>query len=270
MDAQFIYRIGESFRWAFAALFFVIGLCLGSFVNVCIWRLPKGLSLLSPGSSCPKCSAKIAWQDNIPLVSFLLLGGKCRACHQKISPQYFWGELFSGLVLTGLFLYIGLAPEFLWTAWLIFSLWIITFVDFEHTVIPDEVTLTGILAGWFFAYAFPEIYGEASRKAALGESVLGMIAGGGLIWITASIGDAVFKRESMGGGDLKLMAMIGCFLGVQGAVFTFFLAPFIALPFGLYQKYFRKIDTFAYGPFLAMSAVFNMFFSNWMLDVILR
>ena len=270
MDAslQYLFNLGESYPIPFAVGLFILGLCLGSFLNVCIYRFPGGISIFAPRSFCPHCKKMIRWYDNIPLLSYLILGAKCRDCHGKISPQYFIVELVSGLVLVGLFLYSGFTPELFWGAYLIFSLVVITFVDFRKMEIPDEVTLTGICAGWFFAFTFPGIFGEMSRRAALGESALGMITGGLLIWLTAFIGDWIFKRESMGGGDLKLMAMIGAFLGVQGAVLTFFIAPFFALPWGLFQKYVRKTDILPYGPFLAMAAIFNVFFGDWLISVI--
>ena len=271
MDAslQYLYNLGESYRVLFAALFFVFGLCVGSFANVCIYRLPLEVSLVSPRSFCPKCKAGIVWFDNIPLISYLILGGKCRACKAGISPRYFLVELTFGILAAGLFLFAGFSPEIFWALCLLFGLIVISIIDFKDMIIPDEITLIGIVVGWMFAFVFPEIFGEQSHKMALGESVLGMIAGGGLIWITAIIGDLVFKRESMGGGDIKLMAMIGAFLGVQGAILTFFVAPFFALPFGLFQKYVRKSDILPYGPFLAMAAIFNVFFADWLLNVIL-
>ncbi|MBI4972052.1 MAG: prepilin peptidase, partial [Candidatus Omnitrophica bacterium] len=241
----------------------------GSFANVCIYRLPLHISLLMPRSFCPKCKTGIRWFDNIPLVSFLILGGKCRACKAGISPQYFIVELAFGIIFSGLFLISGFAPELFWAMALLFGLIVITFIDFREMIIPDEISLVGIFVGWLFAFVFPQVLNEHSHKMALGESVLGMIAGGGLIWGTAIIGDFVFKRESMGGGDIKLMAMIGAFLGVQGAVLTFFVAPFFALPFGLFQKYVRKTDILPYGPFLAMAAIFNVFFADWLSSVIL-
>ena len=271
MDAclEYLYKLAESYRFIFAVIFFISGTCIGSFLNVLIRRLPEKISILSPRSFCPQCKKPIRWYDNVPLLSFLVLGGKCRFCHRPISLQYFGVELASGIIFTGLFLYSGITPELFWALWLISSLLVVSIVDFRKMIIPDEVTVSGILAGWFFALMFPQIFGELSHRMALGESVLGMITGGSLIWLTTFIGDRVFKRESMGGGDLKLMAMIGAFMGVQGAVLTFFVAPFLALPSGLIQKLVRKAGTLPYGPFLAMAAIFNVFFSDWLLGVIL-
>ncbi len=264
-----LFELGEANRPIFAVFFFLIGICIGSFANVCIYRLPEELSVIHPRSHCPSCKKQIRWYDNIPLVSYILLGGKCRACKSKISLGYFAVELISGLIFAFLFVYAGLSVELIWGFYFLTSLLIITLVDFKKMIIPDEITLTGIFVGWFFAFVFPEIFNEVSNKSGLGESVLGMVTGGGLMYLTAFVGDKIFKKESMGGGDIKLMAMIGAFLGVQGALMTYFLAPFFALPFGLYQKLAKKSEVVPYGPFIAMAAVFNVFFADWLLGVIL-
>ncbi len=267
---EFLYELGEDNRILFTVFFFIIGLCIGSFLNVCIYRLPKDISLIFPKTSfCPRCKKPIRWRDNIPLISFFILKGRCRNCHRKISIRYPIVELISGVFLAFLFNYAGLTPELFWSACFVFVLMAVAVIDYIHLIIPDELTLTGIVLGWTFAFLFPEIFGENFRRMALGESVMGMAVGGGLIWLMALLGDLVFKRESVGGGDIKLMAMIGAFLGVQGAILTFFMAPFFALPFGLYQKWKHKNSVLPYGPFLALAAIFNVFFADLILSVIL-
>ncbi|MBI4398862.1 MAG: prepilin peptidase [Candidatus Omnitrophica bacterium] len=271
MDAMldYLFDLGEAHRILFASLFFILGVCVGSFANVCIFRLGEQISLVKPRSFCPACRTPIHAYDNIPLVSYILLKAKCRACGAKIPQRYFWVELVSGLIFSFLFIYAGLTIELIWGFYFITSLLIVTLIDFKKMEIPDEITVSGIFAGWLFAFVFPEIFNEVANKSGLGESVLGMMTGGGLMWVTAWLGDKIFKRESMGGGDIKLMAMAGAFLGVQGAVMTYFLAPFFAMPFGLFQKWVKKSEILPYGPFIAMAAVFSLFFGDWLLGVII-
>lgn len=271
MEEYFNYlnQLSGYYKVYFAVFFFVFGTCIGSFINVCVFRFPQGMSIVKPRSFCPNCKKPICWYENIPLISYLVLKAKCSSCGSKISLRYFLVEFFSGVLLVLLFLHLGLTVKFFWIGYFIFSLLIVTWVDVLTMEIPDEITLTGIPVGVIFAVCFPVLMQTDSHWWALGKSALGALTGAGIIWLTALIGDFVFKRESMGGGDLKLLAMVGAFLGTRDVVLTFFLAPFLALPFGLYLKYVKKTEVIAYGPFLAVAAVFSAFCSDWLINFVL-
>lgn len=239
----------------FLILFFVLGLMVGSFLNVCIYRLPRHLSVAKPKRSfCPSCEKKIAWHDNIPLLSFMLLRGRCRHCGAEIPSRYFVTELLCGLMWMGLWRFFG--PTSFFAVGLVFFsiLLAIIFTDFETGLIPDTLSLTGLALGLIFSTIFPELQKEALWYRGLLYSFYGALGGGGFLYIMALVGDFVFKKESMGGGDIKLLAMIGAFLGIKQVIFVFFLAPVLALPFGLYIKFRKKEETIPYGPFLAVTA----------------
>lgn len=212
---------------------FIFGLLIGSFLNVCIVRLPKEETVVGGRSHCPQCGHDIAWYDNIPLLSILILGGKCRHCGGTISLRYPLVEFLTGVLFWALHASFGLTMQFFFYAYLAGSLVVATFVDWEHQIIPDEVTLAGSLVGLTATYAFPGLQGEMDRRLALGDSALGMLVGIGLIYAMALFGRFIFKKESMGGGDLKLLAMIGTFIGWEKTVLAFFIAPLIGAPVGL-------------------------------------
>lgn len=244
------------------ALVFVIGLAVGSFLNVCIHRMPKGESIVVPGSYCPKCRHAIAWFDNVPLLSFLILGGRCRHCRERISFRYPLVEFISGLLWYGCWqagggiLVFGIRVTFL------SLLFVATMTDFESGLIPNHVTLLGMGAGLAASFLFPGLHHSTEALAALGWSALGLGVGGGLLYITAVAGSWIFQREAMGGGDVKLLAMIGSFLGWEKALLTFFTAPVLALPFALYQRWAKNEDLIPYGPFLALAGVVQFFYGD--------
>lgn len=238
----------------FSGVIFALGLIVGSFLNVCIHRMPRGESIVSPGSHCPACSKAVAWHDNIPLLSYAALGGKCRYCKIRISPRYCLTELICGLMWFGLFWFYGFSAFFLAAVFLFTVLLAVTVTDFETGLIPDELSFSGIVLGLAVSAWAPEIHGKTVWYEGLLASALGLLAGGGILYGMAWIGDRIFKKDSMGGGDVKLLAMIGTFLGIKNTIFVFFMAPFPALPFGLYMKYIKKSETIPFGPFLAAAA----------------
>ncbi|MBI4388110.1 MAG: prepilin peptidase [Candidatus Omnitrophica bacterium] len=243
----------------------IFGLCVGSFLNVCIHRFLRGESIVTPRSYCPACRKPIAWYDNIPLFSFIILGGKCRKCTVPISPRYFFIELLTGLAFVGSIHYFG------WTAEGAASIVFLTFLlgmsatDLEERIIPDEMSLPGIMIGLLFSLSFPVLQQEASRWQGLLQSFFGMVAGGGMIYAAGVFGELLFRKESMGGGDIKLMAMVGAFLGWKEAILVFFLAPILALPIGLYMKFQKKEDYIPYGPFLSLAGVIILFFGDFLI-----
>lgn len=232
---------------------FILGSMVGSFLNVCIHRLPQGESIVQPGSHCPSCKKAIAWHDNIPLASFIMLRAKCRACNAKISPRYFAVELLNGLIWFALWFYFGLSAQFLGGVILFSILLAVTFTDMETGLIPDKLNWAGAIAGLALSALFPEIQNRTVWYHGLLASFLGLLAGGGVLYLVGMLGDWIFKKETMGGGDIKLLAMMGAFLGVQKILFVFFMAPIPAAPIALVLKLTRKAETIPYGPYLALA-----------------
>jgi leader peptidase (prepilin peptidase)/N-methyltransferase len=245
----------------FSAFVFLGGLCIGSFLNVCIWRIPREESIVFPGSHCPACRHRIAPWDNIPLLSWLILNGKCRHCGAPISPRYFIVELLTGAVFTVLWLVHGwtvLTPVYLLYA---SALILGTFVDFDHLILPDRVTLGGMAVGLVLSLAVPALQGQTSRLPALLQSALGMVLGYGLLWLVATVGRSVLKREAMGMGDIKLLGAVGACLGWQAVLFTVFVSSLTGTVLGLVlvatgQKELQS--KIPYGPHLALAAVLWM------------
>lgn len=251
--------IAENY-FLFTLYLFVCGACVGSFLNVCIYRMPEeGKSIVKPRSSCPSCSAPIAWYDNIPILSYIILRGKCRSCGVQISPQYIFVEALTGYLFVEFFILFGFSIYYVAYLYLTCSLLIATMVDFKLQIIPDEVNYAGIVAGCVLSFFFPEIHGAQSKVWGLLYALLGLIVGGGVIYGTGILGNLVFRKESMGGGDVKLMAMIGCFLGWKMILLTFFIAPFLGSGVGLYVKFVKKQEIIPYGPFLSFSALIALF-----------
>jgi len=248
---------------------FIIGAMTGSFLNVCIVRLPLEKSIVFPGSHCVACRTPIAWYDNIPLISWLLLGGRCRACKQKISFRYWFVELLTGVTFYLFYRHYGIQP-ILWPYLVMVSGFIVaTFVDFEHRIIPDEVSIGGMIAGVVLSLIVPQLHGTYSPFLGVGFSLLGLLVGGGCIYLMGMIGDFVFKKETMGGGDVKLMGMVGAFMGWKFALLTFFLAPFFGAGFGIVEKIRTKDSTIAYGPFLIMGALVSLFWGDKIIDFLI-
>lgn len=241
---------------------FILGSMIGSFLNVCIVRLPLERSIVFPGSHCVACRTPIAWYDNIPLISWLVLGGRCRACREKISFRYWLVEFLTGSIFIVFYHYYGLQPILLPYLVMVSCFIVATFVDFEHRIIPDEVTIGGMIAGVVLSLIIPQLHGTKSPFLGLGFSLLGVLVGGGSIYLMGVIGDFVFKKETMGGGDVKLMGMVGAFMGWKLALLTFFLAPFFGAGFGIVEKIRTKDSTIAYGPFLIMGALTSLFWGE--------
>jgi leader peptidase (prepilin peptidase)/N-methyltransferase len=225
---------------------FLVGLAFGSFLNVCILRLPHDLSLVRPPSSCPQCRARIGWRDNIPVLSWLLLRGRCRHCGQPISVQYPLIELLVGAIWGGAVVAWGPSLHAVSGAVLATILLGIAVTDARHFLIPDEFTWGGLVLGLAFALA--------DGGPALVQALLGAVAGFALLWAIAVLGEWVFKEEAMGGGDIKMMAMVGAFVGWRGVLLTVFvgalLGTLIFVPLTL-----RRKQHVPFGVFLALGAV---------------
>lgn len=262
------------------AIIFIFGAIIGSFLNVCIHRMPQGKSIVWPGSHCPACEKKIPWHDNIPFISWLLLRGRCRFCKAKISARYIIVELLTACVLVAFFRSFGLTYDFFLYAIFSCGLIVATFVDIKHRIIPDEISIGGIILGFLFnvvRYFAPN--SQPPTPNHIFDSLLGIITGGGIIYLTGKAFDFVYfkllkkppiqgETESMGGGDVKLLAMIGAFLGWQKALLTFFLAPFFGIVIGVINLAVKKEHTVPYGPFLSLAAMLSLFYADRIIQLI--
>ena len=232
-----------------AAAIFVFGLCFGSFLNVCIYRLPRDLSVVRPGSACPKCNTLIHFYDNIPVLSWLLLRGRCRQCHASITPRYAVVELLTAMLFVGIYARFGLNLETLKHCVLAFLLLGLIFTDAETKLLPDEMTLSGLVLGLIFSLFVPvndlmaqllpgvinlPVSSDVSwHLISLADALLGAIVGASFIYGAGKLYLGFRGVEGMGFGDVKLMAMIGAFLGLKLTVFTLFAASVLGSLFGL-------------------------------------
>lgn len=257
---------------------FLLGAIVGSFLNVCIVRLPYERSVVTPPSHCPKCKKNIAWYHNIPMISYLVLGGKCHHCKERFSFRYFLVELITAITFLLFYLHIDslrlVVPYLVMTCGFIVA----TFVDFEHRIIPDEVSVGGMVVGLVFSLFIPELHGVVIETdqfflipylKSFGWSVAGVLIGGGSIYAMGMLGDFLFKKESMGGGDIKLLAMIGAFLGWKLAILTFFVAPFFGAVYGVIEKIRTNDTAIAYGPFLVAGALISLFWGDPLIEWVL-
>ena len=236
---------------------FILGLCIGSFLNVCIYRLPASQSIAHPGSRCPKCGTSIAFYDNIPVISYLWLKGHCRYCRVKIPMRYPIVELLGGLFALSTFLKFGLTLQSLVYFAFIACLLVVTFIDLDHRIIPDIITLPGIPI--FFAASF------AVTSVAFKDALLGILIGGGSLFFVAWTYSLITKKEGMGGGDIKLLAMMGALMGWQGVLFTIFVSSLVGTLSGLaVMVQSRKGMKLAvpFGPFLAIGGITYIFFGT--------
>jgi len=243
-------------------LIFILGSVIGSFLNVCIYRLPRGESLAFPPSHCPHCNNKIRWFDNIPIISYALLRARCRFCARPISSRYVIVELTQALLLLAFYEAFGLGPEFFIFSLLGAALITATFIDFEHQLIPDVITLPGIFIGLAAAFLFPSIMTETESSSAVVNSLAGILAGGGSIYAVGLFGRWAFKKEAMGGGDVKLMAMIGAFIGWKLVLLVFFTAPFFGSVVGIILKIKDNREIIPYGPYISLAAIITIFYGN--------
>jgi leader peptidase (prepilin peptidase) / N-methyltransferase len=260
---------------------FAFGSVVGSFLNVCIHRMPLGESIVWPRSRCPHCSKKIPGYDNIPFVSFLLLRGKCRHCGKPISWRYPLVEFVTASFFALLMWRYGPSYEFFYFVVFVSGLIIATFVDIQHRIIPDEVSVGGMVTGFLLHSAQGlQVSPFGWTFSPMVDSLLGIVVGGGVIYATGALFDLVYfkllkkgpiqgETESMGGGDVKLLAMIGAFLGWKMALLTFFLAPFFGAAAGVVNLLVKKDHTIAYGPFLVIAALVSLFWSEPILNVVI-
>lgn len=261
----------ESFSKIFVFLF---GSIVGSFLNVCIFRMPyEGYSLVKPSSHCPLCKSAILWFDNIPLVSFLFLRGRCRFCQERISFQYPLVELLTAFAFLMMYNRYNLSFDFFIYTVFACGLIVVAFIDIRWRIIPDEISVGGTVIGLIFALAKSIPQFNNFPRIPLIDSLAGAILGGALIYGSGLLGNLIIfklmkkgpiegETESMGGGDVKLLAMIGSFLGWELALATFFIAPFLGTIAGIYVLVCKKSHLIPYGPFLSIAAIISLFFSQ--------
>lgn len=260
---------------AFALVF---GLVLGSFLNVCILRLPQGISITIPRSHCPRCKTVIAWYDNIPILSYFILRGRCRYCKTKFSARYALVEAISGLVSVLLFLKFGFSVQ--WGLYLAFcaALMVLAFIDMDHRILPDPITLNGIWIGVLVnVYLVPPSpvisrllrwLGMAvtnPRIIALLGSILGIVVGGGLLWGVAEAYLRLRGIEGMGFGDVKMMAMVGAFLGAPLALLTIMIGSFLGSVIGLiFMRFAGKGRDYElpFGTFLSTAGIIAVLYGE--------
>jgi leader peptidase (prepilin peptidase)/N-methyltransferase len=234
---------------AFAALG---GLIAGSFFNVCIHRLPRRESVVSPGSRCPNCGAAIGWRDNIPILSWIALRGRCRQCSARISAQYPLIELVTAVVAVAVVAVTPVGPLLASRLVLAGILIVLFMIDLEHQILPNVITLPGIVVGFLFSLVAPP--GPIS-------SLAGIVLGGGVLYLIGTAYYVVRKEEGMGMGDVKMLAMIGAFLGWQAVVLTVVLSSFAGAVIGLALIVFTRADmrhALPFGTFLALGAMVAM------------
>ncbi len=245
----------------YALFSFVFGMVVGSFLNVCICRMPKEESIVSPPSHCPHCNYQIRWYDNIPVISYLLLRGRCRGCGARISPQYPLVELLNGIIALLLFLRFG--PTLAFAVLFVFcsALVVITFIDIEHQIIPDEISLSGIVIGFVMSFF---LQGHNWLN-----SLLGILLGGGSLLLVAYGYQWLTGKEGMGGGDIKLLAMMGAFLGWKSIPFIILASSLVGSVVGVSIMLLQKKDSklaIPFGPYLAFGAVLYIFYGRPLIE----
>lgn len=236
-------------------------------MNVCIYRVPVSKSIVHPGSMCPKCGNVIRFYDNIPVLSYLWLKGRCRNCNESISIRYPLVEIISGLFSLCVFLIFGLSLEGIIYYIFISTLLVITFIDIDHQIIPDTISIPGIPAGFIASFVLPSL--------TYLDSLLGILAGGVSLFLVSWIYELIKGKSGMGGGDIKLLAMIGAFIGWKGVLFTIFISSAVGTLTGIIimlrtQKGLKLAVPF--GPFLSIGAVIYIFFGHqliyWYLNLL--
>ena len=254
-------------------LVFIFGALVGSFLNVCIGRIPDGESIVTPPSHCPKCQAPIAFYDNVPLLSFLVLGGRCRGCRERISPRYFVVELMMGLLALALFRWFGLSFSFAVSFVFVAALIVISFTDLDVRIVPDVISLPGIVLGLVFSVAsYFFFHDELGIIPTPLSSLIGILAGGGFLLATAWVYEKFTGVEGMGGGDIKLLAMIGAFLGWPAIPVTLFIASLLGSVVGIacmVRTGAGRKMALPFAPFLCSGALAYLFYANQIIELYL-
>jgi leader peptidase (prepilin peptidase) / N-methyltransferase len=269
---------------AATVVYFAFGLAIGSFLNVCICRIPRRESVVLPRSHCPECEQPIRPYDNIPVLSYLWLRGRCRFCQTRISPQYPAVELLTGAALVVCALVWNFAPATYVNSAFLAALIVLIFIDYQHQILPNIITLPGILAGIALSpFQAPNVYRDAvsyglatlvkrddpERLLPFAGAILGVALGGGLLLLVGATYSRLRKRQGLGMGDVKMMAMVGAFLGWRLALLTIFVGSLVGSIVGVFLIAFRgkNLQTkLAFGTFLGPGAVIALFFGLQFLE----
>lgn len=277
----------------FACFAFAMGACIASFMNVCIWRIPRNESVVSPPSHCPNCNAPIRWYQNIPILSWCCLRGKCANCHKPISVRYTIVELLGGILFLMAYFQWGIPFFFrgdvalyglqplrsLWAVpvfWVVFTGLILgSFVDLAEQWIPDRVTIGGMILGVPLSFLVPELQGEQMRLHALYWSLGGLFFGFGFLWLVGFVFSKIVKKDALGFGDVKLIGAVGAFFGPGAVLFTIIVSSFVGAVVGvvLMLRGKAKLGGFTavpYGPFLALGVIAWMFWGPGIVGWYLR
>lgn len=237
--------------------FFILGAVFGSFANVVILRLPKSENIAFPASHCYNCKAPVKIYDNIPILSWLLLRGKCRACKANFSFRYCLVEIITGLLFAGAFVKLGWSWLLLEVLILFLGLVIVSFIDLDHFIIPDKISLPGIAIGLLGGLLNPE--------RSFTDALLGMFLGGGFLWAVAYVYFLLKKEEGMGGGDIKLLAWIGAILGWMSVPFIILSSSILGSLVGVFMIVRHKGNmktVIPFGPYIALGAVMYVLFGK--------
>jgi len=252
------------------SIVFIFGAIVGSFLNVCIVRIPKGDSIVDPPSHCPVCKTAIRFYDNIPLISYIVLLGRCRSCSEQISPRYFIVELLTASLAVALYYQFGFSLAFLVSFIFVAALIVISFIDLDVRIVPDVISLPGIVAGLLFSVVAR--YGINDPFEIIPSpfsALIGVLVGGGFLLALAWAYEAFTGVEGMGGGDIKLLAMIGAFLGWTSIPFTLFFASLTGSVIGLgfmIGKGAGRRFALPFAPFLCLGALLYLFFGSELME----
>ena len=269
---------------------FWLGACIASFLNVVIWRVPRGESIVSPPSHCPKCGAAIRWYQNVPILSWLALRGRCAACRAPISPRYVLVEALGGVLFLAAFWKFNPLMPFVWTPltvyllemWIWIALMIVgSFIDFDHQLLPDFVTVGGIALGLSFAVVKSLLIGcsmdvwNLRTFAPFLWSFAGAIFGFGLLGLVRWLGTLAFRREAMGMGDVFLMGAVGAIFGVKGVLVSLILSSVLGSLVGLAmiamsRARLGRFVAIPYGPYICLGCLAHMFFGQELVGWYLR
>jgi leader peptidase (prepilin peptidase) / N-methyltransferase len=273
--------VNESLIPIWTVFVFALGLCVGSFLNVCIWRIPRNESIVSPGSHCPECDNELAWYENIPLLSWLCLKGRCRKCKNPITVRYFIVELLTGILFLGVwFRLLSFKIEFHAFIGLLIGCLIVTvfailtaFIDFEHYIIPNKITYPVLLYGLFSAPLFPELWLTSSRWKAFSFACASVVVCGGILALFAVVGKKIFKKDALGWGDVKYIAALAAVLGPISCFFTLLVGSILGTFSGLVLIIVKKKklkSPIPFGVCLALGTYFWIIFGKEALIAYLR
>ena len=253
----------QNYLIIFYILFFIFGSIIGSFLSVCIYRMPRKISIVKPRSRCNKCENKINWYDNIPIISFIILSGRCRNCKEKISIIYPIVEILSGFFACACLFKFGLSIYFLVFYYFSCILIVVSFIDLEHRIIPDILSIPNIAIGIFLSIFLTHITWK--------ESLIGAVLGFGILFVISFAYYFITKREGLGGGDVKLLAVVGAFLGYKAILPVIFLSSILGSIIGLTVMLIKKEGlryAIPFGPFIAVGTIVMIFFYNLIFKIL--